>query len=39
MHAIEAYGGKFLVRSGRSEAFEGSASPPSVVLDFADTIR
>jgi uncharacterized protein (DUF1330 family) len=36
MKAIEAYGGKFLVRGGRSEAFEGSMRPPSVVLEFAD---
>jgi len=36
MQAIEAYGGKFLVRGGRSEAFEGSMRPPSVVLEFAD---
>ncbi len=39
MHAIDAYGGKFLVRSGRSEAFEVSIRPPSVVLAFVDTIR
>jgi uncharacterized protein (DUF1330 family) len=36
MKAIEAYGGKFLVRGGRSEAFEGSMRPASVVLEFAD---
>jgi uncharacterized protein (DUF1330 family) len=39
MKAIEAYGGKFLVHGGRSEAFEGSTRPPSVVLEFVDTIR
>ena len=39
MQAIEAYGGKFLVRGERSEALEGSTRPPSVVLEFVDTIR
>jgi uncharacterized protein (DUF1330 family) len=36
MQAIEAYGGKFLVRGGQSGALEGSMRPPSVVLGCAD---
>ncbi|MEA3104268.1 DUF1330 domain-containing protein [Caballeronia mineralivorans] len=36
MQAIEAYGGKFLVRSAQSEALKGSMCPPSVVLECAD---
>jgi uncharacterized protein (DUF1330 family) len=36
MRAIEAYGGKFLMRGARSEAFEGSMRSPSVVLELAD---
>jgi len=39
MKAIEAYGGKFLVRGERSEAFEGSMRPPSVVLEFVDYVE
>jgi len=39
MKAIDAYGGKFLVRGERSEAFEGSTRLPSVVLEFVDYIR
>jgi uncharacterized protein (DUF1330 family) len=39
MHAIDAYGGKFLVRGGRREAFEVFIRPPSAILEFVDTIR
>ena len=39
MKSIEPYGGKFLVRGERSEAFEGSTRLPSVVLEFVDYIR
>ncbi|KLU21945.1 hypothetical protein EOS_33320 [Caballeronia mineralivorans PML1(12)] len=35
MQAIEAYGGKFLVRGEQSEALEGPMCPPSVVLECA----
>jgi len=34
--AIEAFGGKVLVRGGQSETLEGSLFPRAVVLEFAD---
>lgn len=38
--SIEAYGGRYLVRGGTTEALEGSWSPPRlVILEFPTTER
>jgi uncharacterized protein (DUF1330 family) len=38
--AVAAYGGRYIVRGGRSEPLEGSWQPPRlVVLEFPDAAR
>ena len=35
-HALDAYGGRYLVRGGKAEIREGAPRPRAVVIEFQD---